>query len=388
MNSLTQFVRAWYAFEFLRELVLIYPVYAIMIGEAGVSPFGLSMLLVAWSSTAIALEVPSGIVADRISRPLLIAAGLVTKAAAFFIWWLVPSFTGFLSGFVLWGIGSSLRSGTAESLLHDKLVELGHSDLFEHVYGRGVAASSTGALIATALGGWAASGGFSRVLWLSALAPLSAATLVLLSIREAPRTGSSRTYEGPLGTLAAGVSEVRRSKKLRLPFLFLCSSVVAYEAGEEYFGPLLREFDLRLTTVGIAIATLLLAHIVGSSVAARLRNRPFSFSSIFAAAGLSLVLASWLRGVSALPALWLFVALIAVGKVLLQGRLQRAIASSARATITSAVGMAQELVSVAVFLAIGAIASNSSWRIAFAWLAIGLLASVLLLNPLERRARR
>ena len=367
--------------------MLIYPVYAIMIGEAGVSPFGLSVLLFVWSGTAIVLEVPTGTLADRMPRPPLIAIGLASKACGFLVWWLFPSFAGYLTGFVLWGIGGALRSGAAESLLYDKLVSLGSAERFEHVYGRGEAAHSTGALLAMVIGGWLAEGGYGLPLVLSVLAPLSAAGILLRFIGDAPRSRQAPARESPVATLLGGLREVRASRALRQPILLLCTAVVAYEAGEEYFAPWLRELGLSLPAVGLALAGLLLAHVLGAVLAARLHRRRVPVLGLFLAAGLLLALGARADAGLALAALWLFVALVAAGKVLLLGRVQRAITGHARATVTSAVGMGQELSSLGIFLAIGAVAMRYDWSTSFFCLGVALLVTVASLSLGAWRAR-
>ena len=79
------------------------------------------MLFVVWSGSALIFEVPSGVLADRYSRKrLLVASGLI-KGSVFIVWWFAPNFWGYLVGFIVWGFGSSLVSGTSESFLFDTL---------------------------------------------------------------------------------------------------------------------------------------------------------------------------------------------------------------------------------------------------------------------------
>ena len=65
---------AFYLNGGIREIIPIYPLYAIMFGEHGVSSFFLSVLFVIWCLTCIVVEVPSGALADRFSRKWLIVA--------------------------------------------------------------------------------------------------------------------------------------------------------------------------------------------------------------------------------------------------------------------------------------------------------------------------
>ncbi|TDJ30161.1 MAG: hypothetical protein E2O59_03085 [Gammaproteobacteria bacterium] len=94
MTNAKKFEWVWYAHGFLRELVLIYPTYAIMMQQGGISAIELSTLFIIWSFALFVFEVPSGILADRISRRnLLVISGMI-KGSTFLIWWLVPGFAG------------------------------------------------------------------------------------------------------------------------------------------------------------------------------------------------------------------------------------------------------------------------------------------------------
>lgn len=386
---LVGFTRAWYAQEALRELVLIYPVYAIMMGRLGVTPLELAVLLGVWSATALAFEVPTGTLADRLPRRWILIAGQGLKAACFLLWWLMPSFGGFLAGFVAWGIGGSLRSGAAEALLHDRLRELGRADLFVQVYGRGEAAGAAAVTLAMALGGWAATRGYTLPLVLSAAAPIAAALVTLLAIDEPAPSSVRARNESYLATLRAGLGEIRASADLRVPMLFLCTAGLVYEVGEEYFGPLLEEVGFSLAAIGLIGAATNLARATGALTAERLGIETLrGVAGLYAAAALLLAAAALASGWLAMVALVLFVAAAAAGKVLLQGRLQYAIEGHARATITSVAGFGQELAGVPLLLVLGALAQRSTWVGSFVWLAAGLLVAAISFGAVAGGATR
>ena len=73
------------------------------------------------------------------AQRLLIVSRLV-KGCCFLTWFVFPGFWGYLAGFVCWGVASPLRSGTAESVLHDTLSVAGAPEQFERIYGRAAAA--------------------------------------------------------------------------------------------------------------------------------------------------------------------------------------------------------------------------------------------------------
>ncbi|MCC9685021.1 MFS transporter [Streptomyces sp. MNU103] len=114
-----------YGYSFLEEFVLLYPVYALLFSDAGLSVWQISSLFALWSVTAVVLEVPSGAWADAVSRRLLLVIGPLLTGAGFALWVLVPSYAAFAAGFVLWGTGGALCSGALEALVYDELERAG-----------------------------------------------------------------------------------------------------------------------------------------------------------------------------------------------------------------------------------------------------------------------
>src|SRR3712207_4273351 len=124
------------AWAVLTDTIPIYPLYALLFVDSGLSDLQISVLFALWSAVGILTEVPSGALADRFSRRSCLVAGDLLKAAGFAAWVLLPGFTGFAAGFVLWGIGASLASGAQEALLYDGLVAAGAREHYAAVSGR------------------------------------------------------------------------------------------------------------------------------------------------------------------------------------------------------------------------------------------------------------
>ncbi len=108
------------AVEFAGEFVLIYPLYSIMFSERShISAAGVGFLLGAWQIAQILAEIPTGVLADRFSKKYSIIAGKALKTICYFIWLLAPSFTGYLIGFIIWGIGEAFASGATQAYLYE-----------------------------------------------------------------------------------------------------------------------------------------------------------------------------------------------------------------------------------------------------------------------------
>lgn len=108
------------ATQMLGESVVVYPLYSIMFGErSGISAAGIGTLLAVWQIVQILAEVPTGVIADRFSKKYSILAGKLGKSLCFVIWFFFPNFTGYMAGFVMWGIGEAFISGAVQSYLYE-----------------------------------------------------------------------------------------------------------------------------------------------------------------------------------------------------------------------------------------------------------------------------
>ena len=59
------FLAKIYAYKFFDDLVFIYPLYAVMFSDFGLTAFQIVVILTVWSIAAFVLEVPSGVFSDK-----------------------------------------------------------------------------------------------------------------------------------------------------------------------------------------------------------------------------------------------------------------------------------------------------------------------------------
>lgn len=169
-------------FKGTRDLLPIYALYGVLFADHGLSTAQISLLLALWSVTAFVLEVPSGAWADTVSRRALLVLSCLLQAACFALWMLAPSFLGFALGFVIWGVASSLESGTFEALIYDDLVARGEPSAYASIIGWARGAQETTVLVAILVAApLFALGGYPLVGWVSvAIALLHTLTAVAL----------------------------------------------------------------------------------------------------------------------------------------------------------------------------------------------------------------
>jgi MFS family permease len=155
-QPLPPLVKRIFALSFMSEFIVIYPFYVIMFGERGaVSPAGVGLLLAIWMIVAVLAEVPTGVIADKMSKKWSLTLGHAMQLATFAIWLFAPNFTGYLIGFVVWGIGEAFNSGAFQAYLYESLDDA-NKKAFGKIYSRSSAftmlAYTTGSLAAFAIG--------------------------------------------------------------------------------------------------------------------------------------------------------------------------------------------------------------------------------------------
>lgn len=353
------------AYRFFDTFVLIFPFYTVMFTEHGMSPAQIGVALGAWSLTGVALEIPTGALADRISRRWLLFAAQVFRGAGFLVWALFPGFWGYLTGFVLWGIKSALVSGTFEALLFDELKEQGRPQDYARAIGHAQTGRFAGfmsaALIAAMIAGI---GNYALTLISSASSLVGAASALLLP--KAPRAARAQRADY-LGTIRRGVVEaVRRPGVLQiLLFIALMQSLLA--ACEDYWQIFGRDLGLTRPQIALFVAALGGSQAAAAALAHRAPlGRPAALPGLVAVGGLMLAAAATIFHPLASVALAVaFTGLCRVADVNADARFQHALSGEARATVASVKGFASQSAITLLILNFGLMAQASAYRTAF-----------------------
>lgn len=93
--------------------------------EVGLSPLQLLLLGTALEFTILLVEVPTGVLADTVSRKRSLELSMVLIAAAFVVTALSASFGPLVFGTILWGLGYTFTSGADVAWITDELLARG-----------------------------------------------------------------------------------------------------------------------------------------------------------------------------------------------------------------------------------------------------------------------
>ncbi|MGW4551111.1 MFS transporter [Streptomyces violaceorubidus] len=378
-------VRTLYASAFCDEFVLLYPVYALLFSDTGLSVWQTTSLFALWSLTGVLLEVPSGAWADAVSRRLLLIMGPLLTAAGFALWVLVPSYGAFAFGFLLWGAGGALGSGALEALVYDELDRAGAADRYARVMGRaraiGIAATMSAMGLAGPVFAW---GGYDAVGAASVLACLAAAAVATRFPEHRTRSSDGERWSA---SLRAGLADARTDRSVRGALLLVPAVTAVWGALDEYTPLLARDTGVASETVPWLLLLIWAGATAGSLLAgAAERLTTHGFAALLTGSALALALG----GLAGTPAALVLVALAFGGfqlaTVLADARLQQRIDDTGRATLTSVAGLGTELGNLAAYGAYTAAATAWGHGTAFALSAVPYVLTALLLAGAVRAA--
>ena len=214
MNPVGRFhVFNLFAFSFA-WIPIMYPFFTIGRGLSDQQFFALNAV---YYLTMCLLEVPTGLLADRLGRRLSLAVGSVGLAVSFGAIWASSSFAGAAVGMALMGVGHTMLSGADAAWLYDTLIAEDRVDDYLRAESKTHWMRMVGVSVCDVLGGLAAwLIGFGAAFILSVASVLIAAAIAF-TLPEPPGASRSSTI---LTSLRGPVVRTFRHRHVRWIFLW------------------------------------------------------------------------------------------------------------------------------------------------------------------------
>ncbi len=359
------------ALRFLDSLVLIAPFYTVMFAENGLNPAQIGVVLAAWSIMCLLLEVPCGVLADRVSRRWLLSVAQLMRCAGYFVWIAFPGFWGFLIGLMLWGLKSATMSGCFEAVLYDDLKAVGREAEYVRIMGRAQAARAAG-LVAASLGAAAMAHLGYDALNLASVATGLAAGVAALTLPRAPRSAVTGDW-GYFRHLREGAAQAARLPGVPSLILFIAGSQAVVWAIADYWQLFALEVGLPKPGIALFLAAIAATGALAAILAQRWRGLSMrTLYVMIVACGLSVVASAAIFEPWAVGLIMLYVGLYWTVDVNADARFQHALKPATRATVASVKGFAMQCGTALLMLGFGLLAQGSSYRMAF--VAAGVIA--------------
>ncbi len=146
--------------------------------DNGLDTFEVFVLQAVFAVAVVVLEVPTGMVADRVGKRTSLLLGQVVVALGSVLYALGTGFWSFLGAEVTLAIGMTLLSGADAALLYDCLRQLGRESDFAAIESRTHSLRLASFALANVLGGFIIMHSLRGAMWASAVGPILAVPVV------------------------------------------------------------------------------------------------------------------------------------------------------------------------------------------------------------------
>jgi MFS family permease len=394
-------------------LGLVLPFLVITPQARGLSLGEIGVVFAVHSAVALALEVPSGALADLVGRRRVLLGGAALTAASLLVFAAATSVAAFMASVALLAAGRALISGSLEAWYVDSLRLLDPAAPLSHGLSRGAAAEAVGlavgSLVAGGLvslagpedGGGGAFAGYGIAALAGALAAVGYLVAVALLVDEGDRRATAAERPAPVRKRVADIFATARdefmgSVAVRVVVVTGLALGMSFTAVELLWQPHLADLLTDPDTHGLAFGALaagsMFAAAAGAAVSPRLKRGVGLRSGYLLTLGLGAVCVA-LLGAPDTVALFVPVYLLAYLSMGLADPLHfellnDAVGPTARATLISGEALATQGGALVANLAVGALASNHGaafvWALAGTFLTLTTLAVAV---PLYRAAR-
>ena len=225
--------------SFFMGMSFFTPVLSLFFLSKGVSLAQIIFSQTAYSVLIVVSEMPTGVLADKFGQKTSVFFGCLFNVAAFASFLFVPSIVGLYLGYVLFGLGDALLSGSTEALTH----ESSEKGAYRRNWSRIAAFDPLGAAVGSACAGlvyWVyGSRGFVPLLLLGMAAKfvgMCATTLIHTQASGVQTTSQDAQLHS---ILRSAVTQIRRNPTLRnltyVKLLTLSAQYVLYSVYQPYF---------------------------------------------------------------------------------------------------------------------------------------------------------
>lgn len=186
-------IKLYFYFRFFLQMIIIGPIIVPFLLMKGLSYSEIMLLQSISAISVVVFEVPTGAIADKISRKFSMSLSGFVISFALVLYIIFNSFYVFIFAEILFGVGLTLYSGADTSLLYESLTKLERKDEFQIIEGHAASNVFYGQAIGSAISGFLYAYIKSLPLWISALNALIA-SFIAFGFTEVERKKSEHKY--------------------------------------------------------------------------------------------------------------------------------------------------------------------------------------------------
>lgn len=383
---MTQRLLPLYIAAFLQGIPFWYATEKLFMVSIGFDTTSIGLMVAIMSVVMLAVETPSGVLADRWSRKGVMILGCIALILSSIIGALSYSEPVFIISAIFWGIYAALYSGTYDAVIYDTTIEeYGHSNNFQKYLGRFKAVEGISFVVGALSGGLIAGTIGMRYTFIISIPFLLIALIYLWKFKE-PQLHKAEIAEPVYTHIRQTFADVLRNPVLLPVIVAIVGFGVLQETMFEFSQLWLIALATPVAMYGLASAAVFSSWTTGGLLAGRIKTR-FS-SSVLMVIILAMILTLIMTRnyvVVLFAQLMLAVSLVALG-ILLAKKMHDELPSRLRAGSSSVVGTLARIILIPGSLIFTSFANNNSiFAATYMMLGVAIVASIAFLSILPAK---
>jgi MFS family permease len=365
-----------YGYWFFHNLIFAYVIERLYWASRGMTNQQVVYTEIVYAVVVIILEVPTGSLADRWSKKIMLLMSAILSVAEFVMLIYAHNFWHFALAVSFAGIGRALSSGTSNALVYESLKRINKQDSFEKVIGRVNFFDYFAAMLAAIIGSYIAYNNGNLTTYYLSLFGVGIAVVLTLFILDPEASANDERHESYSTCMKEAYTFLKSSIDIRFVLLFGIVIVAVITYLDEFWQIYLNSIKIPVYLFGFVSVARSLASSISGLYAYKVKER-FSYNQVFAVLlciiAVALTATSYMNTyVGLIP---LIVAFLAYGLVepLTMGYLHHRTESNMRATVESFQSLVLRGFTIIVGLVFGYYSTHFSIFIGFRVLAIMLV---------------
>ncbi len=262
MNQIYKF----YLTEFLKTQRYFIPVMILFLQFSKLNYTEIFILYAVESAVVFLMEIPSGILADRLGKKSILILARLFLIPAYLLFWLTGSFLSFLIAMIFLGMNKAFKSGTHKAFIYDFIKQTSSKISPSEVFGKGKFWGRIGEAVSSLIGGFIAIKFGYNYVFLLALLPAILNTFNAFTYAGLKEDHSIKNSSGP-GIklhLRGALTEFRENPVVLKLILNSSLFMICAETIEIYFQPYMVNVEVPVSWFGIIYTAIFILTAFGS----------------------------------------------------------------------------------------------------------------------------
>lgn len=276
-------IRSYYLFSSFSDLLIIGPIIVLFMLQKGLSFTEIMLLQSVCALAVFFFEVPTGALADKLSRKVSLCLGAIFYALGLYIYIIGQTFLVFAIGEIIFSLGTAMKSGADTALLYDNLKYEGSEGRFQDVLGRGRMYMFIMQGIGSVLGAFAYTFNPNLPMWLS-IGFMGVTVAVVVGFEEHDYKGDTEAAAlNYMQQIKESGKYAYRHKKIRAVIVYAMAFFIFFRAGFWYYQPYMEAVDLPVSSFGIFFFLFNMVAALTSQYSGRIIKSTRSYTMMFLA---------------------------------------------------------------------------------------------------------